>query len=120
VNEEMLLPQGRDWSSIPEAGRTDADSELTRGRFHAGSYGERKRRYGIPPSSYTSRREIMACPKWERIGAWQYIHDQGSPPQNPVESTLLRLRKTTLRNGITLIVALHHKLWWSRCQPHAR
>ena len=35
------------------------------------------------------------------IGAWQPNHDQGSLPRNPAHSTVLRLRQTTIRNGIT-------------------
>ena len=36
-----------------------------------------------------------------RIGTWQSNHDQGSLPPNPAQSTVLRLRKTAIRNEET-------------------
>jgi len=43
----------------------------------------------------------VGLPKMGRIGAWQTSHDQGSPPPNPAHSTVLRLRKTAVRNAET-------------------
>ncbi len=44
---------------------------------------------------------VIGLPKRERIGTWQSNHDQGSFPPNPVQSTVLRLRKTATRNEVT-------------------
>jgi hypothetical protein len=51
----------------------------------------------------TGLRGLLACPKWERIGAGSLIPDQCSLPRNPVESTALKLRKTGTRNVITTL-----------------
>jgi hypothetical protein len=44
---------------------------------------------------------VIGLPKMGGIGAWQSNHDQGSPLLHPAHSTILRLRKTTVRNEET-------------------
>lgn len=44
---------------------------------------------------------VIGLTKKVWIGTWQPSHDQGSLPLNPAHSTVLRLRQTTIRNGIT-------------------
>jgi hypothetical protein len=44
---------------------------------------------------------VIGLTKMVGIGTWQPNHDQGSLPLNPAHSTVLRLRQTTIRNGIT-------------------
>ena len=43
----------------------------------------------------------IGLPKRERIRGWQEHSDQCSSSQNPVQSIILKQRKTTIRNGVT-------------------
>jgi hypothetical protein len=102
MNSEMRIPHGSDWSSIRVCGdKTEHYRNPTGKLSGAGSYGQRKRMYVDPSLDLPSQRGLVACPKWERLGAGSSRTDQYSFPRNPAESTVLRLRKTNLRNEVT-------------------
>ncbi len=56
----------------------------------------------VEPSLLRNRpTRIIGLPKRDRIGAGRRPTDQCSLPLNPVESTALKPRKTSIRNEVT-------------------
>src|SRR5690349_18157914 len=56
----------------------------------------------LDPSLERPGQRGLGLPKRERLGAGSVSTDQCSFPRNPVDSTTLPLRKTRIRNGVTI------------------
>jgi hypothetical protein len=81
VNQEMLPPSGSDRPSIRKAGgcanagRTQRLAEAQQVAMDSASEGTREASSRLNKPTW-----VIGLPKTGRIGAWQSIHDQGSPP----------------------------------------